>query len=193
MRHHRQTGAKTHRDLAADQIRNGERHTLVWNMHHLRVGHRLKQSSCQMTRSANACGHIGQLFGPRFRQRNQFAHILRWHRWVQRQHHRTRTGQRQRREILDRIKRQFFVEAGVDGMPARNQRDRIAVGRGTRRQLGADDAIGTGTVFDDYLLLHGLDHFLRHCTTNTIVATAGRKDRDNADRLRRVAALRRRG
>jgi len=96
-----------------------------------------------------------------------------------------RTGgdERDRREIRDRIVREFFVETHIDCVSARNEDDRIAVGRRARRDFGADDAVRAGPAVDDDLLLQVLAEPGRNDAADRVIATAGRKRRNDADRL----------
>ena len=43
-----------------------------------------------------------------------------------------------RRDVADEVERQILVERGVDAVGGIDQQQRVAVGRRTRRHLGAD-------------------------------------------------------
>jgi hypothetical protein len=68
----------------------------------------------------------------------------------------------------------------------RHDQQRVTIGRGLCRNIGADDAAGAGAVIDE----HGLPEFLPELVgddaPNDVVTAARRKWNDQPDRARRV-------
>ncbi len=73
--------------------------------------------------------------------------------------------------------------AGADG--ALDQR--VAIGRGPRRRLGADVAAGTGTIFDDDRLAQGAPGALRDHARDQVGGPASGEWHDQVDRPRRIS------
>ena len=85
-------------------------------------------------------------------------------------------------EILQRVIRQFFVEAGVHGHgPSGGHSQGVAIRRRLHQGLQTHNAIGTGPVVDHHLLTQAFVEFLRHHPRNHIVSTTRWKRYDDAD------------
>jgi hypothetical protein len=63
---------------------------------------------------------------------------------------------------------------------------RVAVGRGFRRDIGADDAAGAGTIIDKNLLAELLTELVGDDAPDRVIAAAGWKRNDQADAAGRV-------
>ena len=85
---------------------------------------------------------------------------------------------------LQRIDAIFGIQVFVRGEVAqRRNRPGVTVGRGARRELGADDAGGTGAVLDDHLLAVLRREFRSDHPRDDIDAAARRERHDDAHRL----------
>ena len=105
------------------------------------------------------------------------------------QHQRTGAGKRNHREVANRIKRQLAVQRRIDGMAAGDQCDGVTVGGGTCRELGADDAVGAGAVFNNDLLLETVGQLCRDRAADDVITAARGKRRNDADRTRGISLL----
>jgi hypothetical protein len=120
-------------------------------------------------------------------QRHQFRDAVRLYRRVHCEHVRDRTEQHDRSEITFQVVGQFMVDRKVDRAGAdRALYQRVAVGRGTGRRLGADVAAGTGTILDDNLLAQSAPGALGDHTRDQVGRPAGGERNDQVDRPRRI-------
>ena len=110
-----------------------------------------------------------------------------------RENQRARADQCDRCEIPYRVVGKLLVEARVDNMAARYEREGIAIGRSARSDFRSDDAVCARPVFNDELLLEALRELRRDGTADGIVAATRRKYGNDPYRLRRVGLLRARG
>jgi hypothetical protein len=55
-----------------------------------------------------------------------------------------------RREIAQRVVGKLAVDRGIDGVRARRDQQRIAVGNRARDELGADDVVCAGAIVDSF-------------------------------------------
>ena len=93
-------------------------------------------------------------------------------------------GERDRREVPNRIEGHFGEEARVDReRPRRTHQDRVAVGRGLGDEVGADVAARARPVVDHDLLREALGELLRDDASDDVGAAARREGDDEADRL----------
>jgi hypothetical protein len=109
------------------------------------------------------------------------------------EHQRAGADQRDRREIPDRVVGQLLVEGRVDRVAARDQRDRVAVRSRPRHDFRSHDAVGARAVLDDHLLPQALAELGRDDAADRVVPAAGREQRNDPHRLRRVRLLGDRG
>src|SRR5579872_3965576 len=102
-----------------------------------------------MRRSPAACVTEGQASRLGARLRNDMGKGL--ERRVRAHQENVRRGRqpRNRREIPERVVRQFRVEKRIGGVTARNHDQRVAVGRGGNEGLGSNHAAGAWPVFDN--------------------------------------------
>ena len=102
--------------------------------------------------------------------------------------------QRDGREILDRIERQFGVEAGADAeIGDVAQHDGVAVGQRARDDFGADVAVAAGAVVDHHLLAQRFGQALRERARERVGAAAGGERHDEAHRPYWIGNFRRGG
>ena len=120
-------------------------------------------------------------------ERHQFLHRGHADGRVHRQHERERTDHRHRREVLHRVVGQLVVEAGIEGhRPACADEQRVAVGRGLRDKVGADDRVRARLVLDDEGLPEPLLQLRADQAPEDVVGAPGRKPDDEAHGLGRV-------
>ena len=67
-----------------------------------------------------------------------------------------------------------------------NHQERIAVGGGLGREIGAEHAAGTGPVVDEDLLAEFLAELIGDDAADHVVAAAGRERNDQPDRPVRI-------
>ena len=97
---------------------------------------------------------------------------------------------RDRHEVLGLVG-QLLVEAAVDReRPGRRDEQRVPVGFGLRRQIGADVAAGAGLLLDDDRLAPLRLQLVGGDARQDVVDAAGRERHDELDRLARKRALR---
>ena len=111
-----------------------------------------EKQRAQVTRRTDSRGPHRELSGLGLRCLHEFPH--RFHR--QRGMYDEDAGRgcylRDRREIVDRVVRQLWIQSRVDRVAAAHQNDRVAVRRGLRRDVGPDRAASPGAVVgDDFL------------------------------------------
>ena len=96
-----------------------------------------------------------------------------------------RDGREIRREVVPRLR----VQAHVDGVGVGAEHDRVAVGRGARRLLGADIAARPGAVVDHDLLPEDFREALPDDARDDVAVAAGRVGHDEAHGLGRIAVV----
>ena len=89
-------------------------------------------------------------------------------------------------EVLQRIVRQRFIEAGIDHHRGARQINRVAIGQRFGDEFGADVATRTGPVVDHHLLAPRFGEFLSDQTRDQIHTTTGGEGNDEADGACRV-------
>ena len=139
----------------------------------------------QMTRRADTIGRRVELAGALLGQGHQFRHASDRHAWMHSQYQRHRRDPRHGIEVLDRIEREFLVQAHIDRQRRTRKQYRIAVRRRPRDRLGTYQSTRAGAVIDDACLAQRLVEFFgEHARLN--VETAARRERhDDANRLGR--------
>jgi hypothetical protein len=88
-------------------------------VHELDLAQRLEKLAREVRRASRTGGSESELAGLRFREREKVLYRSRRQRWMNDQHFRHATDQRDRREVLHRIVGQFFMETHVDGVRRR--------------------------------------------------------------------------
>ncbi|MCY1550638.1 hypothetical protein D9M68_869060 [compost metagenome] len=137
-----------------------------------------------MLGAAQAGRSIAQAFGVRLGVGDQFLGRLEGGVRAHDQHDRRIDGDRQRREVLERVVVQFFVDGGIDGHDAvGREAERIAVGRLAAQEVGGDRSARSGPVLDDHRLLEFLAQVLAHHARERVRAGAGDVRHDQFDRF----------
>ncbi|MNC84818.1 hypothetical protein D3C83_03860 [compost metagenome] len=156
-------------------------------MDDVELGHRLEQLAAQLVRAAVARRRVVQLPGPRLRERDEILDVLHRQRRMRRQHVGHADHQRDRREIPDRVVRQLGVNRRVGAVAGVGpHQQRIAVGRGAGRNLGADRAAGARARVVDHGLAEAFAHFLTEHAGEQIGLGARRLGDHDTHRLGRV-------
>ena len=88
-------------------------------------------------------------------------------------------------EILRRIER-LLVEPRIDSMRDRDDEQRVAVGSGFGREVGADNAAGARAVVDKNLLAKLFAELIGDDPPDHVVTAAGRERNDQPDRPARI-------
>ncbi|MNT11600.1 hypothetical protein D3C72_1464910 [compost metagenome] len=150
-------------------------------MHHVHAGLGLQQFARQMQDAAAAGRSVVDLAGLRARRLQQVRHrsigrVLRHH-----DHQRRRADDGDRRNVLDRVIRHAFVQAGVDGVVGRHDGQRVAVRLGGYQLPRAGYARRARQIFHDQRLRQGLAQMLGHHAGNHVGGGAGRGRHDQAD------------
>ena len=92
-------------------------------------------------------------------------------------------GQRDRREIFQRIVAELCLHERVDGQRTiRGDQQRVAVRRRPRHGFGADAAAGATAVFDHHGLAQGIRYAVADDAADNVGIAAGGKRHDQADR-----------
>ena len=94
---------------------------------------------------------------------------------------------RNRRDVMDEIEFELFIERGVDGIGKADQKQRVAVGGSIQHGLGGDIAACARPVLNDELLAEPFRQPLRHKTGGDVGRAAGGETDDDANGARRVA------
>jgi hypothetical protein len=93
---------------------------------------------------------------------------------------------RDRRDILDKIVVELFVERRVDHIIGADSEQRVAIGGRTHDGLGSDIAAGARPVLNDELLTELLGEPLTYYARDDVNRLAGGKSDDDAHRPRRI-------
>jgi hypothetical protein len=156
-------------------------------VHHVDRRRLLEELGGEMRRRADAGGAEVHLAGIRLGVVDQPFHVLRGKVVVHREDQRRDAGERDRREALHRVVRELaLVERRVGRMARDHGEQAVAVGRRLRHQVGAENAVGAGTVVDHDRLAEAGGHLLRHDARHAVGDAAARIRHDPADRLRRI-------
>ena len=104
------------------------------------------------------------------------------------QHIRIAGDQDDRREILDRIEWQLWIDPDIRAVRARGGHEqRVAVGRAPRHCIGGDVAARAGAVLDDHRLAEAHGKLLAHHARQHVGRRARPDGDEDAHRLLRVA------
>ena len=164
-----------HLHLAAHQVGERRRAAPVGHVGQLGAGHHLEQFARQMHRGADAGrGHV-DLARVGLGERDELGHGAGRHRLVHLHHVGGAHQTGDRRDVLEKIERQRFIERGVDGARGRHEQNRVAVRRRIDHRLGGDIAPCPAPVLDHHLLAEMLRQPLRHDPRHHVGGTAGRK------------------
>ena len=116
--------ADHHLRLARDGVRHAGARALVWNVDELRTGHRRKHFRHEMHIAAVAARCVIDRARMRFRERDQFLHVLRRQRGVDDEHMRRRGDHADRREVAQRVVRQLRHQRLLNGEVEARERER---------------------------------------------------------------------
>ena len=129
---------------------------------------------------------VGERVRLRARERDIFGEALRRQLVVYDEDERCAGDGRDRLEVLDRVERKLRIEARVDRLRARiGHEQRVAVGRGLRDRVGADDAARAGAILDHDGLAPLLAQQLPDLAREHVGRAARRLRDDQLDDLRR--------
>ena len=162
----------------------------VRHMHDVGAAHRFEQFARHVVGRAGPRRCVVQLPGLGFRQRDEFPDVLGRNRGV---HHHDQIGivdRRHRHEIAHQHERLVGDQRFIGGVGVRHQEQRVAVGRGPRDRLGAQDRAGARTVLDHERLLEGLRQILAELAGKNVGRAAGRERHDDLHRPRRIGLRR---
>ncbi len=169
MRQHDRRLAERELYMPAQQIRQRERRALVRYVRECYARHRLEKFDGEMRAAAGTGRAEIEPAGLRFRQRDEFAQVVR----RQRRMHRRQIGrhhhQRDRCEVAQRIVRQIRHHAHVGCHGAhRTHEQGVTVRRRFRGDHRGDSPAAARSIVDDYLLTETLVQFLAQCTRDDI-------------------------
>ena len=132
-------------------------------------------------------GGPAELAGRLLRKRDQLLHVVDRQARIDHQHVRPRCQHRDRGEGLDRVIAALeVVDPGIDRVPDRDERNRIAVLGRVGGELGADHHAGAAAVVDDDLPSQPLAERCRDRPSHHVIAAAGHGRNDEPDRLGRI-------
>ena len=185
-------GGAIRNGVTKKEIGERRRGAFVRNVYEFHSRHGVEQLAREVRRRAVPRGGEVDLARPCSCERDQLLHRPRRKRRMNDQHVGCGRGERDRREILDRIEGHFGEEARVDRERSRRaHQDRVTVGRGLGDDVGADIAARAGPVVDHHLLREAHGESLRDRARDDVGAAARGKGHDEADRLRGVGIGRR--
>jgi hypothetical protein len=122
-----------------------------------------------------------------FREGDEFFHRRRRSGRVHDQHQHVGRDFRDRREVLDRIIWQLFVQARIDDMARCIEQQCVAIRSSPCDHLRAEIAAGAAAVFDDHRLAPRFVQLVGEHAAQCIRGAASRKRHDEADRPVRIA------
>ena len=173
--------------LARDQIGHCKRGAAIGNMRHPDPGLAVEQLGEEMIGGADTRRAVVQFAGLAFGERYELLHGF--DAKLRIDHHDVRIGggHRDRREILQRIVRQLFIDGGVDrDRSGLAEQQRVAVGLGFVDEIGADDRTGTAAVLDHDRLPDRLADPFGNDARDRVGAAAGGVGHDQPNRVRGI-------
>ena len=155
--------------------------------------HVFEQFGGQMLRRADAGMAIGKLAGLRLGERHQFRHGLDRQLGRNGEHVRRDEYLRDRREILDRVEWQCFVQARIDDQRrVAAHQQRVAVGGRLGDAIGGDVAAGAGNILDHERRAPDFRKPVGKNARRKVGSRAGREADQDFHRPVRITGLRRR-
>ena len=180
--------------MTAEQVLDESAGRLVRHRNEARAARGGEALDEQMAGAAAAENAVLNLLGPRLCGSDELAERLCLHLRVDDQHERPGRHHRYRNEVLRRAIRQALEEERVERMGDDvAHEERVAVGRGLRRRLGADDHAAAGTVVDDDRLAKRLAELRRELARAQVRRPAGTIGHDEPHRFARIALRERAG
>ena len=183
MRQRRRQADQAERDLAADQI--GDQLAAAAVRHVLDVepaGLLLEQLAGEVLRRGGARRAEGELAGLALGELDQLLQRIGLQRRVRDDQVRAEDRVGDRRKVLDRIMVELGVHRRRDHVDVGVHEQRVAVGRGARHVVGADQAAAAGAVLHDHLV-ERVRHDRGHRARGQVHRAAGGERDDQIDRL----------
>src|SRR5258707_9120237 len=135
--------------LSSKQISKHWRRATIWYVQYVNACHHLEQLAGQMRNRAGAIRRKAELPGIGLEVGDELGSSADRNRWIYLQDKWGAAEARDRRDIADQIETELVKERGVDRVCCNDQKQRIAIGRGTHDCLGGDIAGGPGAGFND--------------------------------------------
>src|SRR5215831_14321364 len=132
---------------------------------------------------------IGELARLRACECDKFVHVLGRHVAMDHKHARREDHERDRGQVLDRVVRQLFVQARIDGNGGTGHHQRVTVGRGLCGTLDRNIAAGAGRILDQDGFAPGLGKLVCKQPRCDVRGTAGRKTDENSNGFVRIGGL----
>ena len=177
--------------LAADQVVDRRRATLVRHVQQVDAGGRLEKLGGKMRRRAAAGGRVRELAGRLLGERDELLQRARGHARVHRGDDGAARYQADRRKGALRVVREIAIQCGRDGERARAAvKERVAVRRRLCGGGRADGAASARAVVDDDGLAESLGELLADEAADDVGRPARRERHDEMDRLRGIALRR---
>src|SRR5262249_37509138 len=120
---------------------------------------------------------------------DKFVHVLGRHVAMDHKDARREDHERDRGQVLDRIVRQLFVQARIDGNGGTGHHQRVAVGRGLGGTLDRNIAASASRILDQDGFAPGLGKLVCKQPRRDVRGTAGRKTDENSNGFVRVGGL----
>ena len=173
-----------HLDLAGAKRHDPGGASLVGHMGRLDAGGHVEVLAGEVREPAHSGGAVVDVVGPGARQRDEVPHVVDGQRIGDRQDEGKGGHERDGLEVPGRIVR-HLLEDLRDHVPGIEEGQGIAVGRGMRDRLDADQARGAGLVLDDDRLPESLGELALQDAGHLVGRAARRIGHDQPDRLRR--------
>ncbi len=155
-------------------------------MHHVDPRLLLEELAREVLEAADAGGRIVEASGLLLGERDELLETIRGKARRDRDHDRSRAEHGNWRERGGRVVGKL-VDRRVERERDRDEDQRVAVGRGLRRHLGADEAARAADVLDDDGLVQAHRQLLGDRASDDVVAATGWERNDEADRLVRIS------
>ena len=154
------------------------------------AGQALEQLHGHVRRGADARRAVGELPGLLLRERDQLGDgVCAGTVGLTTSTLGAAAAKRDRRKVAHGIVGYLLVHDAVERERARNEQQRVAVGRGARDALDADHVAGAGPVLHVELLADGVGEILREHTGDDVGAARRRRRHHDAHRPRRIVGL----
>ena len=171
--------------LAGNQIDHARRDALVRHVDQLDRRHRIQQLTGKVADSTRPGTRIEHLARFGLCQRDEVFHIFHRQRRMHNDRGRNIDHQPQRREILDRVERQFFDQRRVNDKTRGNNRRSATIRRALSGDIGTDGAARARPVIEHHLLPEQLAHTPGEQPEDDVAVATRRRRIDDADDLAR--------
>ncbi len=193
MRHRRGDGFERVRNAPADHVGQSGQAAFVRDMSDLHARQVVEKFGDQMRSRAGARRRERVLAGVRLEECYEFARVLRGKLRRGHQQERRQADVGDRRQLTVDIVGGFLQQRIDRHRAARCRQQRVAVGRGLGRDVGAYHAARASAIVDHDLLAENFRDFLRHHAADEIRGLARRPWHDHAHRPVRIILLRAHG